>query len=318
MFQVSDNLTNLYPRLLITAYVKVLITGAVGQLGSYLIDELACDHEVKGIDLREPEIEAHSDLVSIIDIRDKESVLKECEWADVVVHAAAQVSVEKSIEDPLIDADINIMGTLNLLKSAFIAGVELFVYVSSAAVYGDPKYLPVDEAHPTCPKSPYGISKLTGEEYVKAFGDCYNLDYFIIRPFNFYSPRADPKSPYSGVITKFARRIKAGQPIIIEGDGEQTRDFIHALDVAYMIRLAINSPVRNLVLNCGSGKGVSINELADIFTSICGDIEVVRTEPREGDIKHSVADITLARDFLGFRPRISLEDGLRALLECKK
>lgn len=296
----------------ITNDVNILVTGAAGQLGSYLLDELSCDHNVRGIDLKSPKVEAHSDVISLIDIRDSESVMRECEWADVVVHAAAQVSVEKSIEDPLLDAEINIIGTLNLLRSSFIAGVDLFVYISSAAVYGDPKYLPVDEAHPTNPKSPYGISKLAGEEYVRSFGECHDLDYFIIRPFNFYSPRADPRSPYSGVITKFVQRIKAGEPIVIEGDGEQTRDFIHALDVARMIKLAIDSPVRNLVLNCGSGRGTSINELAEVLASICGDVEVVRAKSREGDIRHSVADISLARDFLGFEPRISLYEGLKA------
>ncbi|MDH7508557.1 MAG: NAD-dependent epimerase/dehydratase family protein [Methanomassiliicoccales archaeon] len=295
--------------------MNVLVTGAAGQLGSYLLDELSRDHDVRGIDIKSPKLEAHSDIVSLMDIRDAEGVIRECSWADAVVHAAAQVSVEKSIEDPLLDAEINIIGTLNLLKSSIIAGVGLFVYISSAAVYGDPKYLPVDEAHPTNPKSPYGISKLTGEEYVRSFGECHDLDYFIIRPFNFYSPRADPRSPYSGVITKFVQRIKAGEPIVIEGDGEQTRDFIHALDVAHLVKLAIDSPVRNITMNCGSGRGISINELADVLASICGDVEVVRTKSREGDIRHSVADISLARDFLGFEPRISLHEGLKAFFE---
>ncbi|MBM4236897.1 MAG: NAD-dependent epimerase/dehydratase family protein [Euryarchaeota archaeon] len=290
--------------------MNILVTGGAGQLGSYLLDKLSAGHEVRALDIREPLIEEHLPLISHVDIRDQAAVERECEWADAVVHAAAQVSVERSIEEPEVDADINIIGTLSMLKAAALAGVGVFVYISSAAVYGNPKYLPVDEAHPRNPKSPYGISKLTGEEYVRVYGECRDLDYMVIRPFNFYSSRADPGSPYSGVITKFVSNLRSGQPIFIEGDGEQIRDFVHALDVAEMVKLALESQVRNLTMNCGSGKGTSINELAEVFASIREDVEVKHVAPRTGDIRHSIADISLARDFVGYEPKIPLREGL--------
>ncbi len=290
--------------------MNILVTGGAGQLGSYLIDTLSAGHEVRALDIREPVIEEHHPLISHVDIRDQAAVERECEWADGIVHAAAQVSVERSIEEPEVDADINIIGTLSMLKAASLAGVGIFVYISSSAVYGDPKYLPVDEAHPRNPKSPYGISKLTAEEYVRVYGESRDLDYLIIRPFNFYSSRADPGSPYSGVITKFVSNIKAGEPILIEGDGEQTRDFVHALDVAEMVRRSVESQVRNLTMNCGSGKGTSINELAEVLASICENVEIRHVAPRIGDIKHSIADISLVRDFVGFEPKIPLREGL--------
>lgn len=286
------------------------MTGGSGQLGSYLLEELKGRHEARSIDVRMPSIEGHKWLVANVDIRDPAGVAKACDGVDAVVHAAAQVSVEKSLEDPKLDADINVIGTLSMLKASADAGVKKFVYVSSAAVYGDPRHLPVDEGHPKAPKSFYGVSKLAAEAYVQAFAVCRGLRFIIVRPFNFYSPRADPKSPYSGVVTKFIERAKAGNPLSIEGDGEQTRDFIHAKDVARMIRMAVESPVRDVILNCGSGRATSINELADTLSAVRGGLKIEHVQSRVGDIRHSVADVTLAKKVLDFQSRISLEDGL--------
>jgi UDP-glucose 4-epimerase len=292
--------------------VKVLVTGGSGQLGSYLLEDFSGKHEVRSIDTRKPSIERHRSLVSNVDIRDVAGARKACEWADAVVHAAAQVSVEKSTQDPRSDADVNVIGTLNMLDASAAAGVKKFVYVSSAAVYGDPRYLPVDEGHPKNPKSFYGVSKLSAEQYVQAFAECRNLRYIMVRPFNFYSPRADPKSPYSGVVTKFVEWAKEGKPLRIEGDGEQTRDFIHAKEVARMIRMAVESPAKNITLNCGSGKGTSINVLAETLSSIMGGLRIEHIAPRVGDIRHSVADVTLAKEILDFQPETSLEEGLES------
>ena len=290
--------------------MKVLVTGGSGQLGSYLLEELIKNHEPIGIDLREPSIEEHRPLVSRVDIRDLIGAKKACEGMEVVIHAAAQVSVEKSVLDPRSDADTNIIGTLNMLEASASAGVNKFIYVSSAAVYGDPQYIPVDEDHPKTPKSFYGVSKLAAEHYVRVYGDCRGLGYIIVRPFNFYSPRADPMSPYSGVITKFVQWAREGRPIMIEGDGEQTRDFIHAKDVARMILLAMESSIKDKILNCGSGKGTSINELAATLSSLRGGLKAQHVGPRTGDIRHSVADVKQATEVLGLRPEISIEDGL--------
>ncbi|MDD1768420.1 MAG: NAD-dependent epimerase/dehydratase family protein [Methanomassiliicoccales archaeon] len=290
--------------------MKILVTGGSGQLGSYLLEDLSAGHEVWSIDLRMPSIEGHERLVTNVDIRDSAGVAKACDGVDAVVHAAAQVSVEKSLEDPKMDADINVIGTLSMLKASADAGVKKFVYISSAAVYGDPRHLPVDEGHPKAPKSFYGVSKLAAEAYVHAFAECRGLRYVIVRPFNFYSPRADPKSPYSGVITKFVERAKAGNPLSIEGDGEQTRDFINAKDVARMIRMAVESPTGDVIFNCGSGKATSINELAETLSAVRGGLRIEHVQSRVGDIRHSVADVTLAKNVLGFQSRISLEEGL--------
>lgn len=294
--------------------MRVLVTGGSGQLGSYLIEEFSLGHEVRSVDIRRPAIENHVPFHSHFDIRD-EAVRSEVSFADVIVHAAAQVSVEASLRDPVNDADINVLGTANLLKASAESGLKLFVYVSSAAVYGDPVRLPVNEDHPTGPKSFYGVSKLSAENYVRAAKECYGLDYFIVRPFNFYSPRADRRSPYSGVITKFTEVAKEGGTMLIEGDGGQTRDFIHARDVARMIRMAVESDARNVTVNCGSGRGTSINELADTLVRLTGGkARKEHVAPRVGDIRHSVADVSVSKKLLGFAPQTTLEEGLRSFL----
>lgn len=292
------------------AGVKVLVTGGSGQLGSYLLEELEGRHEVQGLDIRKPSIDGHKPLVSNVNIRDAAGVARACDGVDVVVHAAAQVSVKKSLEDPRHDADVNVIGTICMLKASADAGVKKFIFVSSAAVYGDPRHLPVDEGHPKNPKSFYGVSKFAAEQYVQAFAECRGLRYIIVRPFNFYSPRADPQSPYSGVVTKFVEWAKKSEPLIIEGDGEQTRDFIHAMDVARMIRIAVESPAGNAILNCGSGRATSINDLAETLSTVRGGLKIEHIAPRVGDIRHSVANVTLAKEILDFQSEMSLEDGL--------
>jgi UDP-glucose 4-epimerase len=211
------------------------------------------------------------------------------------------------------DADLNVIGTIRTLKAARDAGVKKFIFISSAAVYGNPRYIPVDEDHPTAPLSIYGASKLSSEHYVQAFGSSYGMGWAIVRPFNFYSPRADPKSPYSGVITKFTENAKAGRPMRIEGEGDQTRDFLHAADVARMVCSVMQSEHSAVVLNAGSGKGTSITELAETVKQVCSrEATIEHVAPRTADIKHSVAKVERAREALGFSTRISLVEGLKA------
>lgn len=289
--------------------MKVLVTGASGQLGSYLLKEFD-EESVTAIDVCYPGDNELRREINLADIRSKE-VFRLCEGKDAVIHLAAQVSVARSIEDPVTDCEINVDGTVNMLQASVKGGVRLFIYVSTAAVYGDPLYLPINEDHPTRPKSFYGVSKLSGEFYVRTFGECTGLRYIIIRPFNIYSPKADPESPYSGVITRFVELAKSGLPLTVEGDGEQTRDFIHARDVARMIRLCLHSDLEGEILNCGSGRGTSINELAEIISKSCSkDVPIKYVAPRPGDIRHSVGDISRARKKLGFRPLINLKEGI--------
>lgn len=292
--------------------MKVLVTGSSGQLGSYVCEELMKDYEVVGLDIKPqpyPSLKAISIQGDITEPGDARSALK---GVRAVVHCAAQVSVEKSTQDPLSDARTNVLGTINMLHESSLAGVGKFIFVSSAAIFGPPKYIPIDENHPTNPMSNYGASKLAGEKYTLAFAPTSQMEVVSVRPFNFYSPRADPESPYSGVITKFLARLKAGKPPVIEGDGRQTRDFIHAKDVARMLAIALSKKgTRGEVYNCGSGVSTSIRELADLMIKISKtQLKPEFTAPRVGDIKESLASTTKASGLLGFRPKISLEEGL--------
>ncbi len=292
--------------------MNILVTGASGQIGSYVLEELRGGHEVRGMDVAEQPYPHLRQCTRRMDIRSGE-VKEACAGVDAIVHLAAQVSVEKSLEDPLYDCDINLTGTLNMLRAASDCSADLFLYVSSAAVYGNPRYLPVDEEHPTEPLSFYGASKMSAESYVRAFGDSLNLPYIIVRPFNVYSPRAAPDSPYSGVITRFVENARHGRPLVVEGDGEQTRDFVHAEDVARMISMSLESDVRNTALNCGTGKEVTVNRLASLVAQKAG-VEVVHGEPREGDIRRSVASVEKTEDLLGFSAKIALAEGLEVML----
>lgn len=296
--------------------MRIVVTGASGQLGSYLLDELLIRDEAVGIDLMPSKFPAHTRLIHLVDIRDRSEVLRLMRRADVVVHCAAQVSVVKSIQDPYNDLDINVKGTLTLLDAASEAGVGKFIYISSAAVYGDPMFLPITEDHPLNPKSPYGASKVSAEQYCKVFAETKKLPYAVVRPFNFYSPRADPTSPYSGVITKFVEWAKVGKPLLIEGDGLQTRDFVSVVDVASMIISLARSDVRNVTLNSGSGKQTTVNQLAETVVRVSGSRSEIRhVADRIGDIKHSVSDVGRAHRLLGFEPRLSLEKGVGMFFE---
>ena len=233
-----------------------------------------------------------------------------------MVHCAAQVSVVRSLEDPVEDASTNVLGTLNMLHESELAEVGKFVYVSSAAVFGNPKYIPIDESHPTNPMSNYGVSKLAGEKYTLAFAGTSKMTTVCVRPFNFYSPRADPDSPYSGVITTFVSRIREGLPPVVDGDGRQTRDFIHARDVAEMLRQVVHKGVPTGELyNCGSGVSTSILELAELAISVTGkNLKPQFGPPRKGDIRQSLCNSSMAKQRLGFAPKIPLREGLAELL----
>lgn len=296
--------------------MRVLVTGSSGQLGSYLCELLMRRHEVVGLDIRPQPFAVLKPFSVQGDIRIPADVRNALREVEAVVHSAAQVSVDKSIEDPITDAGVNVLGTVNVLHESARAGVRKFVYVSSAAIFGRPKYVPIDEDHPTHPMSNYGVSKLAGEKYALAYADMSRMEVVSVRPFNFYSIRADPQSPYSGVITKFATRLRAGLPPIIEGDGNQTRDFIHARDVSEMISLVLDKDgLGGQVLNCGTGVSTSVLELAKKAIQISGNaLEPQFTAPRLGDIRDSLCNPAKARNLLGFRARVSLEEGLAEMI----
>jgi len=295
---------------------KVLVTGSSGQLGSSVCELLVKGGNVAGLDIR-PQPYSQLKRVSLLgDITKPADVREALAGVGAVIHCAAQVSVEKSLQDPLSDSKTNVLGTVNLLHESVQVGVRRFVYVSSAAVYGPPKRIPIDEDHPTHPMSNYGVSKLSGEKYALSYAGTSSMEVVAVRPFNFYSTRADPDSPYSGVITKFVNRLKAGKPPIIEGDGKQTRDFIHARDVAEMLVLVLSKKgISGEVFNCGSGVSTSILDLANRAIAASGRaLKPEFTAPRIGDIKDSLSNSAKAARLLGFKPKITLDDGLAELI----
>jgi UDP-glucose 4-epimerase len=296
--------------------MKVLVTGSSGQLGSYVSELLVPSHVVVGLDIKPQPFDSLRAVSIEGDITEPADVRNALKGVDAVIHCAAQVSVEKSFEDPLSDARTNVLGTVNLLHESVSAGVKRFIYVSSAAVFGPPKYIPIDENHPTLPISNYGASKLAGEKYTLTYAKTSPMEVVSVRPFNFYSSRADPNSPYSGVITKFIARLKAGKAPIIEGDGRQTRDFIHARDVASMLKLVLDKKDLNGELfNCGSGLSTSVLDLAQKAIAVSGlQLKPEFTSPRVGDIKDSMSNNAKVRGVLGFKARISLEEGLAELM----
>ncbi len=302
---------------------KVLLTGGLGQVGSYLCEELVrrgyvvtiLDNLSSGSNPYPPE----ANFVKG-DIRDVGLAGILAKSVDAVIHCAAQIFVARSMEDPIFDAENNVMGTLSLLNASRKAGVKRFVYFSSAATYGNPVRLPINESHPQEPLSPYGASKLSGEKYALMFYRAYGLPVASIRPFNIYSPRQDPSNPYSGVISRFIDRVSVGKPPIIYGDGSATRDFVSVHDVVDMVILLLEKDEAvGKAFNCGTGKATRIDGLARMVISLYGkDMEPEYQPERPGDIKDSYADISLAKKELGYAPKVSLEEGLRGLIASKQ
>ena len=300
--------------------MKILITGGLGQVGSYLTEELSKEKKNKltildNFSSKIKDFVAPDDALIVEgDILDKELVNDLVSKNDIIIHTAAQVSVINSIEDPIKDAQNNILGTLTLLDAARRKKIKRFIYFSSAAVYGNPEYLPINEDHPTNPMSPYGISKLTGEKYGMIFHSLFGLPFVCLRPFNIYSPRQNPGSPYSGVISKFIERAKLDKPPIIFGEGSQTRDFVSVHDVvAVVIKCIEQNSAIGEVFNVGTGIETSVKKLS----RLCSDKEPVHQAANSGDIRNSYADISKARKILGYYSKYRLEDGLKDLMPSK-
>ncbi|MEM3055218.1 MAG: GDP-mannose 4,6-dehydratase, partial [Candidatus Bathyarchaeia archaeon] len=250
------------------------------------------------------------------DVRDVGLIRSLVGDVDSVVHLAALVSVPESFKDPALTFDINVNGTLNLLRACVDSGVKRFVYASSCAVYGNAEKLPIKEDAPVKPFSPYAVSKLEAERHALRFYQEFGLETVCLRYFNVYGPR-QALNEYSGVITQFLNRIKNDMPLVIFGDGEQTRDYVHVEDVAKANLLALKGlGVAGEIFNIGTGVATSINRLASILLKFANKkhLKIEYCEAREGDIRHSVADISKAREKLGYNSKVSLEDGLRRLL----
>jgi len=250
------------------------------------------------------------------DIRHSRTVEKALEGVDAVIHEAAIASVPLSIKNPALTNEVNIFGTLNLLEASLRAKVKRFVYASSCAVYSAASELPINEDAPLKPLSPYASSKLAAEEHCRAFFENHGLETVRLRYFNVYGLR-QTAGEYAGVMLKFLERIRKDQPPVIFGDGEQTRDFVYIADVVEATLLALNREgAAGEVFNIGTGEVTTINRLCEIFLELTGKTHLrpIYADARPGDIRHSKADITKARKILGYKPKVSLEMGVRGFL----
>ncbi|MGQ9850199.1 MAG: NAD-dependent epimerase/dehydratase family protein [Aggregatilineaceae bacterium] len=299
--------------------MHVLITGGAGFIGSHTAKLLlAHGLHVTVLDnlsngSRE-NLPLHSRLRLVVgDITDPAAVATALEGADCVLHLAAQVSVAASIEDPIRSCRDNLLGFITVLDSARRAGIQRFVYASSAAVYGQPVKLPLNEASSTAPTSPYGLEKLVNEQYAALYRKLHDLSLLGLRYFNVYGPGQDPKSPYSGVISEFVDRLRTGRPLIVHGDGLQTRDFVYVGDVA-TINLAALTGTAEGILNVGTGNSCTLLELIATLSRVTGITPQLSYAPaRKGDIRHSAMSTTRLNQALGVVPSTPLEEGLSAL-----
>ncbi len=304
------------------------MTGGAGFIGSHLVDRLIKEKcHVTVIDdlstgtranLTERTRSKHLRFLhsSILDTAQLNQAMKGIER---VFHEAAIVSPEYATQNPIQTANVNVQGTLNLLEAARQLDLEHLTYASSAAVYGSYETMPITEQAPTTPLSPYGASKLSGEHFVKAYHETYGLKTTTLRYFNVYGPR-QVQNPYSGVITIFLQRLHAGRALEVQGDGEQTRDFIYVSEVAEANLLAASSTeAAGQVFNIATGIPTSINQLIDMLRSILGlRVAKKRISARPGDIRYSFGDPRKAKEILGFKPKITFRDGLERYISWLK
>ncbi len=308
---------------------KYLVTGAAGFIGSSLVRALLeSGAEVRGVDnFATGRRENLTEVMSRIDFReadilDLEAMHAACAGIDYVLHEAAIPSVPKSVLDPLGSNRANVDGTVNVLVAARNAKVKRVVYAASSSAYGDTPTLPKYEAMSPNPISPYAVAKLASELYMISFYRCYGLETVCLRYFNIFGPRQDPSSPYSGVLAKFSMEMLRGEQPTIFGDGETSRDFTYIDNAVSANLLACVAPAGECagrVFNCATGRRITLNETFRALQPLTGYTGSVKYgAERSGDIKHSLADITLAEKHLGYKVLVNFEDGLRRTVEWYK
>lgn len=301
-----------------------LVTGGAGFIGSNLVYALISRGEtVRVLDNfstgKKENLSGLDGRVELLegDLRDPEAVRGAVEGVDYILHQGALASVVRSIEDPSASHANNATGTLNLLMAAKDAKVKRLVYASSSSVYGDSPALPKEEGMRPEPKSPYAASKLIGEHYGRVFFQVYGLETVCLRYFNVFGPGQSPDSPYAAVIPCFLNAMLRGMPPTIFGDGLQSRDFTYVEDVVEVNLLALTAPkIAGEVINVASGKQHTLLEVVGVLNEVLGtDLHPRFAPPRPGDVRHSLASIAKAEALLGYKPRVSLEEGLQRTAE---
>jgi len=300
--------------------MRYVVTGGAGFIGSNTVDELVRRGESVVVldDLsagKEENLGEVRNKISFIrgSITDIEAVRRSMQEADYVIHMAARTSVPRSVKDPVETNRVNIDGTLNVLLAARDAKVKRVVLAASSSAYGETPTLPKVETMQPSPISPYGVSKYVGELYAQVFGRVYGLPSVSLRYFNVFGPRQDPASPYSGVLAKFCTAFLEGGEPVVYGDGEQTRDFTYIENVVQANLAACEAPAANgRVINVGTGARISLNRVIELLCEISGNALSAKYDAvREGDIRDSQADTTLARELLNYEPAVDFPEGLR-------
>ena len=302
--------------------MRILVTGGGGFIGSHVVDGLvAAGHEVAVVDTfttgNRDNLNPKAALYEV-DVRDREGIARA--FADfkpeILDHHAAQAEVPRSVADPMFDADVNLLGGLNLLRNCLDHGTRKVIFISTGgALYGDPEVIPCDESHPIRPLSPYGTSKYCFEQYLGTFKRTFGLDYTVLRYANIYGPRQDFKSEEGRVVALFASRMVAGRPVTIDGDGEQSRDMLHVADCV-TANLAALERGSGAAYNIGTGVAVTVNELFEHLRELTGyHLEAGRGPARKGDVYKIALNTAKAASELGWSARIGLDVGLRQTVE---
>jgi len=301
-----------------------LVTGGAGFIGSHLVEALVNrNKQVRVLDDfstgKRKNIEHLLDNIELVegDIRDPDQCRKVVDGVHVVLHQAAVPSVPKSVADPGGSHSANVNGTFNMLLAARDANVKRFVYAASSSAYGDTEVSPKHEKLTPNPKSPYAVAKLVGEYYCRTFYECFGLSTISLRYFNVFGPRQDPASQYAAAIPAFVTSILQDRPPTVFGDGEQSRDFTYIENVVEANLLAAAAPeTHGEVINAACGSSVTINAIIARINELLGkNIEPQYTAPRPGDVKHSLADVSLAGEIIGYRPTVLFEEGLKRAID---
>lgn len=304
--------------------MRYLVTGGAGFIGSNIVDELVRrGHSVVVLDDLSSGKEANlAQVRGKVDLQkgsitELNAVQRACDGVDYVIHLAARTSVPRSVKDPIESNRVNIDGTLNVLVAARDAKVKRYVFAASSSAYGETPVLPKVETMQPAPISPYGVTKYVGEMYAQVFGRVYGLENACVRYFNVFGPRQDPSSQYSGVLSRFMLAALEGKRPVIYGDGEQSRDFTYVENVVdETLRACEAAEATGQVFNGGTGARVTLNEVVKLLEKISErSVQPIYDPPRNGDIRDSQADISLARKVLGYQPKVQFAEGLRRTWE---